>query len=279
MQRVLADVTVAVLAALVAAALALDRTDLWDMQPHTVVLFVALAAALAIATSVSHAVAAVRAQRRNAQRDLLEDLLQGSVWAIADATHTDPRDLAVAAYETRTPWVRRWRGARLARLHRVRAGRRPAASGTVWTPGKGVIGTCVATGTVVARDLTALEARLDALDPAGWDALPESDRQGLTREEFTRLRGRYPVVVAVPVVDDTGSVSDVVGCLALDGPAGSLPALSRPEVLGILEASARAVARLGRSTTPATRFSTAQTLTTPGEDLLRAALRRTGGPR
>ncbi|WP_432495848.1 hypothetical protein [Kineococcus gypseus] len=131
------------------------------------------------------------------------------------------------------------------------------ASGTAWAPGKGVIGRCVAEGRVVAEDLAAADAALGDVDAAGWQRLPADVRQGLTHEEHRRLRGRYGVVVAVPLVDDSGPVSAVTGCLALDGPAGALAQLGGPAVLGVLEATGRAVARLEAPATAAARAAAA----------------------
>ncbi|WP_146149257.1 hypothetical protein [Kineococcus rhizosphaerae] len=254
--RVWIDVAVAVLAAVVGAGLALDRTAVWAPGDAVVVTLVLLAALLAIVPAALQAVTSVRGRRVDATRELYDDLLSGALWAVVDATGTDPRDLALAGYRLERPW---WGPARLARVHRVRARRRPVASGVRWAPGKGVVGECVATGAVVARDVTALDA-------AG-------ERQGLSPEEFRLVRGKYAVVVAVPLVDDTGQTSAVTGCLALDGPAGSLERLTTPEVLGVLEATARALRRLTGGA-PAT-----VSLAVPaGADRLRTALERQASP-
>lgn len=256
--RTWVDLALAVLAAAVGAALALDRGDIWNPSAGVVVTLVVLTAVLAIGSTLEHVVARTLDRRADADRELHDDLLSGALWAVVDATggRLDPRDLAVAAYRVRRPFLR---PPRLARVHRVRSRRRPVASGVRWAPGKGVIGECVATGAVLARDVTVLDA-------AG-------ERQGLTVEEFRRVVGKYAVVVAVPLVDDTGETSRVTGCVALDGPAGSLQLLRSPAVLGVLEATSRALQRLTGSAPPAV----GQGLSTGG-DALRAALERQDSP-
>ena len=283
MRRLVVDVSLAVLAAVVGALLGLERTGLWGAPPAVVGALIALTAVLAVATTAAHALARWRASRRAAHRDVLDDLLHAVLWSAVDATGLDARDLAVALYRLHRP---AWPGrpARLLRLHRVRAGRRPAASGTAWAPGKGVVGRCVAEGEVVAVDVAALDAAAGEVDAAGWQRLPAGVRQGLTFEEHRRLRGKYGAVVAVPLVDDSGPVSAVVGCLVLDGPAGDLPRLSAPAVLGVLEATGRALRRLEAPSAgaagPAARASAAGGAgARTGEEALRAQLHRLGlGP-
>ncbi|WP_432488175.1 hypothetical protein [Kineococcus sp. SYSU DK018] len=243
MRRLVVDVGLAVLAAVVGALLGLQRAGLWDTTPGVVGVLVVLTAVLAVVSTAAQAVGRWRAARRAAHRDVLDDLLHAVLWGVVDATGLDPRELAVAVHRLHRP-VWPGRPARLLRLHRVRAGRRPAASGTTWAPGKGVLGRCVAEGEVVAVDVAAADAALGDVDAAGWQRLPAEARQGLTFAEHRRLRGKYGTVVAVPLVDDAGPVSAVVGCLVLDGPAGCLPQLTTPAVLGLLEASGRAVRRL-----------------------------------
>jgi hypothetical protein len=256
--RTWVDLALAVLAAAVGAGLALDRADLWNPSSAVVVTLVVLTAVLAVVSTLEHVIARLLDRRAAGDRELHDDLLSGALWAVVDATGgaLDPRDLAVAAYRLRTPFLRApW----LARVHRVRARRRPVASGVRWAPGKGVIGECVASGAVVARDVSAPDA--------------SGERQGLSVEEFRRVSGKYAVVVAVPMVDDAGETSRVTGCLALDGPSGALELLRTPAVLGVLEATSRALQRLTGSAPPAL----GQGVRT-GDDALRVALVRQDSP-
>jgi len=272
-RRVVLDVAVAALAALVGAGLALERSGLWDVSSAVVVGLVAAAAVLGVVSTAVQAVAGVRSRRVETRRDLLDELLRGTLWAVVDRTGIDARDLAPAVYELVPA---RWgRPATLRRAHRVRAGRRPVSSEVRWAPGKGVVGRCVTTGDVVAVDVSAWESAARAVDADGWDALPDADRWGLSFAEVTRLRGKYAVVVAVPLVDDRGPRSRVTGCVVLDGPAGSLPTLSDPAVLGILSATGAVLQ--GISVAPrAHAVEPAGDGDRLGEDLLAAALERQG---
>lgn len=254
--RLWIDLAVAVLVALSAAGLALERSNLWSPGEGVVLALILLTAALAIVSALLQTVTTLQGRRTAATRELHDDVLAGASWAVVDATGLDPRDLALAAYRLRRPLGR---APRLVRVHRVRARRRPVASAVRWAPGKGVIGECVATGAVVARDVRALDA-------AG-------DEQGLTSQEFAAVRGKYAVVVAVPLVDDGGETSAVTGCLALDGPAGSLDALTSPDVLAVLEATSRALQRLTGGRPPAAGLSAGG-----GAQRLRAALERQDSP-
>ncbi|WP_432524523.1 hypothetical protein [Kineococcus sp. SYSU DK006] len=280
------EVAVAALAAAATAGLALERAGAWQPGRPVVVALVVLTAVLAVASTSVRAVGGALTRRRDRRRDLHEDVLSAALWAVVDSTAAaapapapgapgapgadrplDVRDLALAVYLLRGG---RLRAPRLERVHRVRARRRPVASGVRWAPGKGVIGACVATGEVVARDVAALEA-------AG-------ERQGLDEQELRAVRGKYAVVVAVPLLDDTGATSRVTGCLALDGPAGTLPALSTPAVLAVLEATARTLQRLGDTTPAAVAAAAAVPPALPeaererGERRLRAALERQDSP-
>ena len=145
----------------------------------------------------------------------------------------DYRDLGIAAYRADKVWW--WPGrTRLRRMYRVRASRRQVSSDVDWRPGKGVIGTCVVRGEVVASDLAQLYRDLGSPTRAEWPRLPEDVRLGLSYEEYLDVREKYAVVVASPIIDDSGSRSRVVGCIALDGPEGRLADLTTDEVLGLL---------------------------------------------
>jgi len=269
--RLVLDVALAVVAAVVGGALALQGTRLWEPQPGVTVVLVLLSAVLAAASTAATAVQRFLARRRGARRDVLDDVLTGTLWAVVDATGLDARDLSVAAYHLD---ALPWRPARLARTDRVRAARRPGTSGITWAPGKGVIGECVATGSLVARDVRAEWAALGPLDRAAFDALPAATRSGLTYAEFTAVRDRVDVVVALPVVDDGGPTARVTGCLALDGPAGSLATLTAPAVLGLLEATTRVL----RGLETAAPQAVARAVPSTAQDALAASLHRLGLP-
>ena len=79
------------------------------------------------------------------------------------------------------------------------------------------------------------------LTAAEWRQVPDDLRMGLEHEEYLDVRDKYAVVVASPIIDDSGPRSRVVGCLALDGPEGRLDSLSSDEVLGLLNFTGQAL--------------------------------------
>lgn len=243
LKRLWAKVLTAVAAAAVGAGLALQGAGVWSPHRTVVVSLVVAAAVLAAGSTTGTAVAEFRARRLGARRDLADVTLTGTAWAIVDAVGgIDYRDLGLAAYRVQRVWWEPWRK-RLHRIHRVRAQFRPVASKVRWAPGKGVIGACVSQGQVVAQDV---RADYDAIWPCTedeWDTVVPAEVRGLTFAEFLDVREKYDVVVATPVLDDSGPVTTAVGCVALDGPAGSLDRLTADDVLGLLDSTAQSLLR------------------------------------
>jgi hypothetical protein len=66
----------------------------------------------------------------------------------------------------------------------------------------------------------------------------------LSQSEFVSLQGRYHVVVATPILDDSASRTKVVGCLALDGPPGSYDDLAADDALAAMAALAPTIGAL-----------------------------------
>lgn len=225
--------TVAALAAAVAAVLlALHQLHVFTLSRQGIVVSVVVSAALAAVTTIAGSWREWRQRRMGARREAVDALLTTSLWAIVDLLQgaLDYRDLGMAAYRTSRSW---WWPARqrLARLHRVRASRRPVTSDMSWRPGKGVIGTCVAQGQVVAIDLRELYGELGEVGPAEWASLPGDVTMGLTWPEFRDVREKYDVVVASPILEETVGHTQVRGVVALDGPPDSLDLLSQDKVV------------------------------------------------
>ncbi len=238
-ERLVAKISIAVLAAAVTAALGLRGVGLWDPSSTVLVALVVATAVLAAGSTAATAVSEWRSRRLGARREAADVVLNAAAWAIVDATGLDYRDLGLAAYRTERVWWAPGRH-RLRRVHRVRAKRRPTASRVKWAPGKGVIGQCVERGQLVAQDVRADYEAVWPCDQQEWDVVvPPEVRNGLTFEEFLDVREKYDVVVATPVLDDSGPGTRVVGCVALDGPAGSLTTLMVDEVLGLLDSAAQ----------------------------------------
>ncbi len=236
MVRLAVKVLVAVVAATVSVLLALDGRHVITLPRRSAVAAVVLAAVLAAGSTVASAVAEWLRQRsagRDAEREVV---LSATGWAIVDMVGLDYRDLGLAVYAVGREFWRPWRQT-LRRTHRVRARRRPAASTVRWAPGKGVIGVCVSRGQVVAQDLHAAYGELGPVSEVQWQGLPDDVRLGLSWAEMEDVRDKYGVVVATPVIDDSGSRGKVVGCVALDGPPGTLDDLGRDDVLGVLDSA------------------------------------------
>lgn len=248
-RALVAKIGAAVLAGLVAVGLGLDSADAWDPSAGIVVGLVVLAAVLAAGSTIASAVAEWRRRQLGARREQAEILLTATLWAVVDLSAqsttgaVDYRDLGIAAYRVRRI---RWRSGqeRLDRVHRVRARHRPASSRIDWAPGKGVIGVCVQRGEQVAQDVGAIGAALWPCTQEEWDTIVPADAKlGLTYQEFVDVHAKYEVVVATPIIDDASTSSRVVGCVALDGPEGSLATLTAQPVLDQLDAAAQGLLR------------------------------------
>jgi hypothetical protein len=239
----IAKTLAAVVAAAAAVLLGLDGGGVLDAPDGLIVAAVVTTAALAAGSTIASAWGEWRRRRLGAQRDLVDIQLTGAAWAIVDQVpDLDYRDLGLAAYRLQRSWWRLGRE-RLRRIHRVRASRRPVTSNIRWGPGKGVIGACVSRGEVVAVDLRQLYDDLGEPGATEWATLPDDVRLGLSYAEYLDVRDKYDVVVATPVIDDTGGVAKVGGCVSLDGPAGRFDDLTSDEVLSVLAWAAQGLLR------------------------------------
>lgn len=239
MRGVLGKVLLAVLGAAAAGALSLRGARLWTPSDAVTVALVVVIALVAVLSSTTTAVSDYRRTRRASAEQDAEQALTAALWAVVDlleasGTSIDYRDLSLSVHRVR----RRWRGTRLERVHMLRARNRPEASGILWKPGLGAIGTCVQEGRVVAQDFAALSAADELRTADDWATLPDVVRLGLSWEQFGAARGKYGTIVAAPVVGTRGGHSVVTGCVALDGPAGMEEQLSAPAVVNrMLEAA------------------------------------------
>lgn len=220
----------------------LVAAGVWDASPRQRVALAVGVAALALGSSVAAAYGELRRQRSAAQREKVAFLLQALGFAVQDTTGIDFRDLGLAAYVVERPLWRRH--PRLVRLHRVRPRTSPGVSGVAWEPGKGVIGMCVTEGRDVGYDLAEFDADLAGITREEWDALDPDERLGLTYDEWLRLRDKFGVIVATPMVREQGGRSLTIGCVALDGPAGTLDTLFSDDVRAALQSAATSLERV-----------------------------------
>jgi hypothetical protein len=241
--RLVGKVLLAGAGAVASALLAAHAAKLWQPRREVVVGLVAATAALAVVSSVTAAVGEYRRQRAESRRNDVAFLLVGAAWDIADLTGIDPRELGLAVYLVRRERVLPWRR-RLVRLHRERAKRRVSSSDIVWRPGKGVIGTCVVRGQDLGQDLHADYGSIGDCTREEWDStIPETIKLGLTYDEFLHVRGKYGAVLASPIIDDTGTASRILGCVALDGPPQSFQRLQRRDARAVLADTATSLVR------------------------------------
>jgi hypothetical protein len=244
MSKAVAKTLGALLAFAAGVILALDGADVVTAPARLLIACIVTSAALAAVATIGAAWQEWRKRRLGQRRELAELTLTTTIWAVVDQVDPplDYRDLGIAAYALKPVWWWPWR-ARLRRVHRVRASRRPVSSDVAWRPGKGAIGACVVRGEVVAVDLAQMYADLGEPTEEEWLRVPDDIRLGLSYEEYLNVRDKYAVVVATPVIDDSGSRSRVVGCVALDAPAGRLADLTTEEVLGLLNFASQALLR------------------------------------
>lgn len=244
MVKAIGKTLAAVLAAAAGAILALNGAEVIAVSRGLLIGCVVTSAALAALATIGAAWGEWRRRRLGARRDLAEFQLTATAWAIVDQVGggLDYRDLGLAVYTVSRRW--RWPfGEQLRRSYRVQASRRPTVSHVHWKPGKGVIGACVGKGEVVAVDLAQMYTALGDPTEAEWPAVPDDVRLGLSYAEYLDVRDKYDVVVASPLIDDSRARATVVGCLALDGPAGTYAELTTTEVLGLLNSLAQGLLR------------------------------------
>ncbi|RJK96796.1 hypothetical protein [Vallicoccus soli] len=232
--RLAGKVLVAVTSGVSTGALGVHAVDpfLDDWQRTGLVVVTAV---IATGTSSATAVGEYRRKQAESRREDADFFLRGARWAVHDLTGLDVRDLGVACYAVRRPRLAPWAAPRLRRIGRVRSTRRPAASGVRWRPGVGVVGVCVRDGRAVVRDVEADERPWLEATRRDWESVvPEHVKIGLSYDEFRRVRGKYHVVLAVPIIQEQGARSRVVGAVALDGPSGSYDALWTQDVRDVL---------------------------------------------
>jgi hypothetical protein len=100
-----------------------------------------------------------------------------------------------------------------------------AHSGIRWTRGKGLIGQCWETQTVLLVNLDEYFRPYENHDEGLWRRLPPDIRYGLSFAEFQKLKGKYGVVAAAPIVSEKGRY---LGCVTADMPVDNKPIAERP---------------------------------------------------
>jgi hypothetical protein len=229
-------VSAAVIVAIVGIGLGLNEMGTWTL-PSWLSTTLLIAGVLVAFVTAAEAAADQRRHGRVAElREQARAVLAPLLLEIEEATGINARQLGVAAYRIRKP-VLPFGKERLERMLRLQLVIR-VASGIVWRPGVGVIGQCVARGEDVVENLATLDDQLADVSPADWDTLGDDLTYGFSYAEFQRVRGKYGVVLASPMIRETPLGSRVVGCVSVDGPSGSFQALASEEIRGLVAAAA-----------------------------------------
>ncbi|HSX69054.1 hypothetical protein [Nocardioides sp.] len=236
-------IVAALAAALVAVVVGLQSAGVWTPGKGWAIRLVVLAAVLAFLSTTATAVREYLAPKAERRREDAGQVLRTAFWEIWAATKVSPLDLGIAAYEVHRPlWNWPPRAKQMQRIYRERARNRMNTSGVSWAPGKGVIGYAVERQSFVGLDVDAAWSHLANASEATWLAQSDDVRLGLSFEEFKKLQGKHGVVVAMPIIDDDRG-GRVVGCVALDGPAGSSAKLESTKVQRILGDASAALHR------------------------------------
>jgi hypothetical protein len=229
-------VSAAVIVAVVGVSLGLHEIGTWTLPGWLAAGLLIAGALVAFVTAAEAAVDQRRHGRVAELREQARAVLAPLLLELEEATRINARQLGVAAYRVRKP-AGPFGKERLERLLRLQLVIR-VASGIVWRPGVGVIGQCVVRGEDVVENLATLDEQLAGVSPADWESLGDDLTYGFSYAEFQRVRGKYGVVLASPMIKETPLGSRVVGCISVDGPPGSFQALASEEIRGFVAAAA-----------------------------------------
>lgn len=235
-------VAAAVVIAAVALGLGLHEIGAWDPSYEMLVAMVAAGALVALATSVEAAVDEYRWGRVEEFRERARAVLSPLLVELEETTGVSTRQLGVSAYRLRR---RLWpfRRPRLERLVRLQLVIR-VTSGVAWRTGVGVIGQCVERGADIVENLAALDEQLADVSEAEWKTLPSDLTYGLSFREYAKVRGKYGVVLATPIIKESPLGSRVIGCISVDAPEDAFDALAADETRALVAAAAVPLAAL-----------------------------------
>lgn len=235
-------VAAALIIGAVALGLGLEEIGTWDPPYPLLVVLVATGVLIALFTSIEAAVDEYRWGRAEEFRERARAVLSPLLVELEEATGVSTRQLGVSAYRLRRrilPFRRR----RLERLVRLQLVIR-VTSGIAWRSGVGVIGQCVERGADIVENLAALDEQLADVDEMEWKTLPADLTYGLSFREYAKVRGKYEVVLATPIIKESPLGSRVIGCIAVDAPANAFDAVARDETRALVAAAAVPLAAL-----------------------------------
>jgi hypothetical protein len=235
-------VTAAAVASVAGVGLGLQEVGAWDPPRDLTVALVVAGVLVAFVTATEAAIDQRRRGRANELRGLIHAVLAPLLVGLEEATGINARQLGVSAYRVRRsvwPFMK----TRLERLLREQLVIR-VSSGIAWRPGVGVIGQCIQRGEDIVENLAALDEQLSDVTPSEWPTLGDDLTYGFTYEEFLRVRGKYGVVLASPMIKETPRGSRVIGCVAVDAPADAFSVMASESIRGLVAAAAVTLAAL-----------------------------------
>lgn len=234
--------TAAVVAAVAGLALGMHQVGVWTLPGWFGATLVAAGVFVALVTSTEAAIDQYRHGRSEVLREQVRAVLSPLLIELEEHTGISTRRLGIDAYRVHRPVLpfRRVRLERLLRLKLIVA----VSSGITWRPGVGVVGQCVERGEDVVENLALLDEQLANVGEDEWKTLPTDVTYGLSYEEHRKVRGKYGVVLATPMIKETPYGSRVIGCVAIDAPAEGFAALASDEVRGLVAAAAVTLASL-----------------------------------
>lgn len=231
----------AILIAAAGIALAGNEAELWKLSGAWKFSLAAAPICLGFLGSTTSSAGQFFGQKLEKKRKDAEFVLSALAWDLHDITGIDVRDLGTAAYLKRRWgwWLWPWQEG-LRRLARKRP-KLTGASGVRWRPGVGIVGQAVSKRRDICENLDLLDSQLANATKADWEQQDADARMGMSFEEYHRARGMFKVVLASPMIHPNSS--EVVGCVSVDGPAGSYPQLSDASVRGVVAAAADELAQ------------------------------------
>lgn len=235
-------VAAAIIIAAVALGLGLEEIGAWDPPYRLLVVLVGAGVLVALITTIEAAIDEYRWGRAEEFRERARAVLSPLLVELEEATGVSARQLGVSAYRLRRR-VLPFRRRRLERLVRLQLVIR-VTSGIAWRTGVGVIGQCVERGEDVIENLAALDEQLADVDEAEWKTLPADLTFGLSFREYAKVRGKFEVVLATPIITETPLGSRVIGCIAVDSPQHAFGALASDQTRGLVAAAAVPLAAL-----------------------------------
>lgn len=187
----------------------------WDQTEPTLLPILFVLGSVAVGTTAINAVVLGEARRKDRRHRLIETYCRTLLISIDDVcSHAVPAislsgHVWVISSRSLLNLFRKLPDA----LHRVatyKLNMRPSSSVT-WIKGRGAVGRCWATEQILVADLAPLHASA-AAGQAGFDALTDEERWGITWAEFQQTRAYWSILV-FPLKDPAGKF---LGCVSID---------------------------------------------------------------